>query len=435
MCNSRLNRVLRLIGFIIFAASGLSYAQEQSGSELRWWKGNLHDHTLWSDGDDYPEMVAAWYKEHGYHFLSITDHNTCATEGKWIDPNSKGGMTAYEKYVQRFGKDWVQTREEAGSLKVKLRALPEFRSRLEEPGRFLFIAGEEVSDSALDSPVHLNAINLQAVIPPQGGGTIFEAIQKNTNAILEPGRSTGQPILATLNHPNFFLARAGWLPNTAEDAAQVAGLKFVEVFNGHPGVFNTGNGTQVDMDRWWDIVLTQRLADKKGEILYGVATDDAHNYHEFAPGRANPARGWVMVRSSALQAESLIAALEAGDFYASTGVALEKMESDEKEIRIAVAPEAGVTYKIQFIGTRRGFNPQGTPMTDGEGKTIPGTCRYDGSIGAVLAEAEGTSAAYPFAGDEIYVRAKVVSSKIQANGVHADDRECAWCQPVVGKGQ
>ena len=26
----------------------------------QWWKGNLHTHSLWSDGDDYPEMITAW---------------------------------------------------------------------------------------------------------------------------------------------------------------------------------------------------------------------------------------------------------------------------------------------------------------------------------------------------------------------------------------
>lgn len=31
--------------------------------EPRWWKGNLHTHTLWSDGDDYPEMVVDWVQE------------------------------------------------------------------------------------------------------------------------------------------------------------------------------------------------------------------------------------------------------------------------------------------------------------------------------------------------------------------------------------
>ena len=40
-----------------------------------WFKGNLHTHTLWSDGDDYPEMVVDWYKGHGYNFLALSDHN------------------------------------------------------------------------------------------------------------------------------------------------------------------------------------------------------------------------------------------------------------------------------------------------------------------------------------------------------------------------
>ncbi len=41
----------------------------------RWWKGNLHTHTLWSDGDDFPEMVAEWYRTRGYNFLALSDHN------------------------------------------------------------------------------------------------------------------------------------------------------------------------------------------------------------------------------------------------------------------------------------------------------------------------------------------------------------------------
>ncbi len=32
----------------------------------RWWKGNLHTHTLWSDGDQFPEVVVDWYKKHHY---------------------------------------------------------------------------------------------------------------------------------------------------------------------------------------------------------------------------------------------------------------------------------------------------------------------------------------------------------------------------------
>jgi hypothetical protein len=34
-------------------------------------------------------------------------------------------------------------------------------------------------------------------------------------------------------------------------------------------------------------------------------------------------------------------------------------------------------------------------------------------------------------GDELYVRAKVISSKPKANGVRSDEVESAWVQPQV----
>lgn len=40
----------------------------------RWFKGNLHTHTTQSDGLLSPEQAIAWYREHGYDFISITDH-------------------------------------------------------------------------------------------------------------------------------------------------------------------------------------------------------------------------------------------------------------------------------------------------------------------------------------------------------------------------
>ena len=46
-----------------------------TGSPLRWYKGNTHTHTLNSDGDSTPDDVVRWYREHGYQFLVLTDHN------------------------------------------------------------------------------------------------------------------------------------------------------------------------------------------------------------------------------------------------------------------------------------------------------------------------------------------------------------------------
>ncbi len=44
-------------------------------SEGQWYKGNLHSHTTCSDGIMTPEACIQAYKEKGYSFLALTDHN------------------------------------------------------------------------------------------------------------------------------------------------------------------------------------------------------------------------------------------------------------------------------------------------------------------------------------------------------------------------
>lgn len=40
-----------------------------------WYKGALHAHTTRSDGRLTPEESVAFHREHGYHFLAVTDHD------------------------------------------------------------------------------------------------------------------------------------------------------------------------------------------------------------------------------------------------------------------------------------------------------------------------------------------------------------------------
>jgi hypothetical protein len=126
--------ILFLLSCIVTFSVGA--AEPQS----RWWKGNLHTHSLWSDGDDYPEMIVEWYKQHGYNFLALSDHNTIAEKENWISvAKSKGGELAFSKYLARFGNPWVKTREVEGDEEVRLKKLSEYRVPFEESGRFLLI--------------------------------------------------------------------------------------------------------------------------------------------------------------------------------------------------------------------------------------------------------------------------------------------------------
>ena len=279
----------------------------------RFWKGNLHTHSFWSDGDDFPEMIADWYQRHQYDFLTLSDHNVLSEGSKWVDV-TPGRQPALKKYLARFGPSWVEKRQEKDKEQVRLKPLREFRSLLEEPGRFLLIPGEEVTHKFAKAPVHMNGINLRDVVTPINGDSVAETIRVNQRAVAEQAKKTGWPNVLFLNHPNF-----GWGVR-AEDLVLAEELRFFEVFNGHPGVNNYGDKNRPGCERMWDIALSLRLGKFELPVLYGLATDDAHGYHAFGVGKVNPGRGWICVRAPYLSAEAIVQGMEAGDFYASTGV-------------------------------------------------------------------------------------------------------------------
>jgi hypothetical protein len=194
----------------------------------RWYKGNLHTHTLNSDGDSTPDEVTTWYREHGYNFL----------------------------------------------------------------------------------------------------------VQNNVNEIR---RAKGIP---SVNHPNFHWAI------TIRDLLAVKGLGLFEVYNGHPMVNNDGGGGFASLDEMWDALLSA------GQRLYGIAVDDAHHFKKFGKEYSNPGHGWIHVSADSLTPDAILTAIEAGDFYATSGVTLRDVAVTRSEYRVEVARAANWEEKITtyFIG-------------------------------------------------------------------------------------
>ena len=415
----------------------------------RWFKGNLHTHSLWSDGDDYPEMITDRYKRAGYHFLAMSEHNIMPEGQRWfaLKPptvvagklEQRGGGAVLENYLARFGADWVEQRTTNAVREVRLKPLAEYRPLFEEPGRFLMIPSMEVTSSwkrpktattpEQTGPVHMNFTNPRTLVAPVTADNALEIMQRSVEAVLAQREATGQPMFIHLNHPNFVWGV------TAEELMQVHHEKFFEVYNGHPGVHNAGDATHLSTEEIWDVVLTRRLAELKLDVMYGIGVDDSHQYQELMLGKSNSGRGWVMVRARHLTPESIVLALEAGDFYASSGVTLQNVTRSATTLALEIQPEPGVTYVTQFIGTRRGYDPASQLLSPKDGdvgskKTLPHH-RYSKDVGAVLAEVKGPASAYTLRGDEIYVRARVISSKAKVNGSVADEFEMAWTQPLV----
>jgi hypothetical protein len=442
ICSSEL--LIALAASFVVSSSAV-----QAADEARWFKGNLHTHSLWSDGDDYPEMIADWYKRNGYNFLAISDHNALQEGSRWLEikqPVSvkgevlqRGAGPVLQKYLQRFGADWVEQREATGKKEVRLKPLAEYRELLEESGRFLMIPSEEITstwkrpktatDIERSGPVHINLTNVREFVAPHPADNAVEIMEKTVNAVAAQREKTGQPMFVHINHPNF---RWGV---TVEELMQVQKEKFFEVYNGHPEVENAGDATRLSMDAMWDAMLTFRLTELKLGVVYGVGVDDSHHYHTQGPTKSNSGRGWVVVRARHLTPESIVLAMEAGDFYASNGVTLRDVQRGSNRLALEIQGEPGVTYTTQFIGTRKGFDRStelmNPPADEAQPRRTLPHRRYSKDVGAVLAEVKGTSAAYTFKGDEIYVRAKVISSKPKQNPSAPGEPEMAWVQPVV----
>ena len=275
---------------LLVAVRGPRAFATQTPTAGHWYKGNTHAHTLNSDGDSTPNDVATWYREHGYRFLVLSDHNVLTN----VD-----GLNAVHGVSEQF----------------------------------LLIKGEEVTDRFGDKPIHVNGLDVSGNVAPQHGSSVLDVVQRTVDAIRKAG---GVP---HINHPNF-----GWAI-TADDLKAVQNNTLFEIYNGHHQVNNVGSGGVPGTEEVWDRILSS------GKLIYGLADDDAHYFKQ--PGNPNvpgPGRGWVVVRAERLAPRLIVEALERGDFYASTGVEISDYQVTATSIAITVKPNADSKYRVQFIG-------------------------------------------------------------------------------------
>ncbi len=289
------------VGAFALASAGAVHAStprfEQDVAWSAFYRGNTHTHSLRSDGDSAPEAVVGWYRDNGYQFVVLTDHNR------------------------------------AGAAR-------EFASL--ETDAFRVITGEEASFSSPnprgDSPknlsVHVNALCSTSTVGGRNMSPVRVALQEAIDGIVaQPGA------VAQINHPNYEWAL------TYDDILAATGVSVMEVANQHPAVANGGDARHPSVEKLWDRLLTA------GKRIYGVASDDMHDLVRdpgFAPRR--PGKGWVQVASDTFTDEGICAAIAAGRFYASTGVELSEIRvaGGAMELRIR-APEGELV--TDFLGT------------------------------------------------------------------------------------
>jgi hypothetical protein len=389
---------------LIFLIANVGCIERETMPAKHWFKGNLHTHSYWSDGDEFPEVIMDWYKSNDYQFVALTDHNTLAEGDKWkVISQDSLYQKAFKSYLNKYGSSGGVNykMDSLNQTHVKLKTYEEYKGQFEEIDKFLIIQAEEISDHFGDKPLHLNTTNVQKKILPQGGNSVVEVLQNNIDEVLRQRDELNIPMIVHVNHPNFGHAIS------LEDMIALRNEKFFEVYNGHPSVNNSGDSIHMSTERMWDLINIAYVKNNK-PLIYGLATDDSHNYHVKGSKWSNAGRGWIMVQADSLNPKSLITAMEAGEFYASTGVELKNLKLENNKISIEVKKEADITYKISFIGYKKG-------------KTEP----------EEFISIEGDKASFELTKDIIFVRSKIVSSKLHRNPIEDLLYESAWTQPVL----
>jgi hypothetical protein len=264
-------------------------------------KGNIHTHTNLSDGDRPPEQVYAWYRDRGYNFLAVTDHNT---------------------------------------LTEPTRGRP-----FERKKRFVLISGEEVTMRGAGKQVHVNALCHQRTI----GGRAFDTTRQALTWAVHEIRAQGG--VALVNHPNWDWAL------TADDLPAARGAALLEIASGHPYVHTLGDADHLSHEAIWDVAFG------RGEDFAGVAVDDTHSYGPHAPeNAARPGRAWIQAFAPETTRSAICDALARGRLYASTGVTLKRIVVNGSAYAVYPA-DAGA--EVAFVGEGGHVLQTGKPGADG----------------------------------------------------------------------
>lgn len=411
----------------------------------RWFRGNLHMHTYWSDGRAFPEQAIDIYKKLGYDFLGVSDHNAFTADmNQWRPVEEKEGKwppavtrPLFDEYMKAFGAE-ADVRQVNGKTEVRLKTASEMQKRFAEPGKFLLMPAVEITQVLNGINVHLNYVNLPDTVASVKGGplcktikdealSVSELIRRNAAEVAQMSASMRRPSFLMLNHPHWVY----WdiAPQNLIDNPEV---RFFEVCNGGSAFAPHPDARNVSNDSFWDAVNAFRSL--KGQaLLYGVGSDDTHYYLNRTPEQ-RLADAWIMVRSASLTPESLLGAIQAGDYYVSTGVTLEDVafRAADRTLQVKVKAAPGVKYSIRFVTTKRGFDQAVktvySPAERGRGaRSIP---VYSADVGRTALLVEGAEASYRMEPDDLYVRAKVESSIPSGYTRHFHpDFQVAWTQP------
>lgn len=236
-----------------------------------WYKGNLHSHTVKSDGKLTPAESVKLFQDNGYHFLCLSEHDLYTDYRREFDSPEFIILPGLEASSVLFEK-------EDGIRRKKVHHIHG-------------ILGTELMQQKAAKPLfrHMERLEVPVYYGDWDGAAVAQQLADELAA---------RGCITTYNHPV-------WSRVEEREFVDTDGIFGLEIFN-----YNTVNesGTGYDTAHW-DVML------RKGRRIHGFASDDNHNEGLFD----DACGGYVWVKADGLTHDNIISALVEGNYYSSSG--------------------------------------------------------------------------------------------------------------------
>lgn len=268
-------------------------------------KANLHCHSTFSDGKLTPEQIKKEYSERGYSIVAYTDHEIPFVHTDLKD-ESFLPITGYEASFN-----------------------------LDVPGKgheyrrcyHLNLYAKCETNAVVINPImeKIKRWNKQAHRDPDympmycGDFSVDGYSDERINAFVKRANENGY--LVAVNHP-------AWSMQTFHDYENINGLWAIEMYN--HGCAQVGHIE--DSNHIYDRLL------RSGKRLWCECSDDNHNPMPLTSPDSDSFGGFTVIYADKLDYESVIAALECGDFYASCGPTFEYAYFEDGKVYVKCSP-------------------------------------------------------------------------------------------------
>ena len=266
------------------------------------YKACMHLHTTVSDGRMSPEEVKDIYQKKGYSIVAYTDHELMVGHDDLRDENFLP-INSYEI-----------------AMKENLKNVPDREKKTYHLNLYSKLENQKLQPVLCEKRAKLDSCKKYLNDEIRKAEHQYNYCVAEINEVIQIANDAG--FLVSYNHPV-------WSLQNYTDYAGLRGLWGVEVYNNE--CYRLG---YPDTVRPFEDLL------REGEFVFPLATDDAHSKNSCGGG-------WIMVDADKLEYETVMIALEDGDFYASTGPQIYEISIEEGILHVECSEASSILVSAE----------------------------------------------------------------------------------------